>query len=96
MATTEERIQTLHPQGNKGVNILKKRYDPIKDFIVKTVQEHGEITYSEVNDLAVEQLKDSFDGSVPWYVVSVKLDLEARGIIERIPKTSPHKIRMKG
>lgn len=96
MATTDqERIQTLHPQGKKGVNILKKRYDPIKDFILKTVEAHGEITYSEVNDLAVEQLKDSFDGSIPWYVVSVKLDLEARGIIERVPKTSPHKIRLK-
>lgn len=95
MANTDEnRIQTLHPQGKKGVHILQRRYDAIKDFIVKTVQDHGAITYSEVNDLAVEQLKD-FDGSVPWYVVSVKLDLEARGIIERVPKTSPHQIRMK-
>lgn len=93
--TNNERIQTLHPQGKKGVNILRKRYDPIKDFILKTVEAHGEITYSEVNDLAVEQLQADFDGSVPWHVVTVKLDLEARGVIERVPKTSPHKIRLK-
>jgi len=28
-------------------------------------------------------------------VVTVKLDLEARGIIERIPKTSPHQLRIR-
>ncbi len=25
----EEKIMTLHPQGKKGVNILKQRYEPI-------------------------------------------------------------------
>ncbi len=86
---------TLHPQGKKGVHILKRRYDVIKEFIVSTIEQHGEISYQEVNDLAVEKLTDTFDGKVVWYVVSVKLDLEARGIIERIPKTSPHRLRMK-
>ncbi len=89
------RIMTLHPQGKKGVHILKRRYDVIKEFIVSTIEQHGEISYQEVNDLAVEKLTDTFDGKVVWYVVSVKLDLEARGIIERIPKTSPHRLRMK-
>lgn len=92
---SEERIMTLHPKGKKGVNILKRRYEFIKDYILKTVEEHGEITYELLDDMAGKELRDSFDGKVAWYIVSVKLDLEARGIIERIPKTSPHKIRMK-
>jgi len=91
----DDKILTKHPQGKKGVNILRRRYDVIREFILKTIEEHTEITYEDINDMAIEQLSDSFDGSVPWYVVSVKLDLEARGIIERIPKTSPHKVRMK-
>jgi len=91
---TEEKIMTLHPQGKTGVNILKRRYDFIKDFIVKTVEQHGEITYEQLNDLAVEELTESFDGKVGWYVVTVKLDLEARKILERVPKTSPHKVRL--
>ncbi|MEM8525534.1 MAG: hypothetical protein AAGG68_12915 [Bacteroidota bacterium] len=90
----EEKIMTLHPQGKAGVNILKRRYDFIKNFVVKTIKEHGEISYEELNDLAVKKLIKSFDGKVGWYIVTVKLDLEARNIIERIPKTSPHKIRM--
>lgn len=91
----EERIMTLHPQGKAGVNILKRRYDFIKDFIVQTIEAKEEISYEALNDLAEEQLTDTFDGKVGWYIVSVKLDLEARGIIERVPKTSPHRLRMK-
>ncbi len=92
---SEERILTKHPQGKDGVNILKRRYDTIKEFIIKTIEKYDEITYDRLSDLAVEKLSSTFDGKVVWYIVTVKLDLEARNIIERIPKTSPHKLRMK-
>lgn len=91
----EERIMTLHPQGKKGVNILKKRYETIKQFILQAIAEKGEISFEELTDLAVDNLTKSFDGKVIWYLVTVKLDLEARELIERIPKTSPHKLRIK-
>lgn len=91
----EDRIMTWHPQGKDGVNILRRKYDSIRKFILETIKEHGEITYSDMNDLAVDKLTASFDGKVRWYIVTVKLDLEARNVIERIPKTSPHKLRMK-
>lgn len=91
----EEKILTLHPEGKKGVNILKRRYDQIAACLLEVIQEHTIITYSDANDLIIERLTGKFDGKITWYVVSVKLDLEARGIIERIPKTSPHQLRMK-
>lgn len=91
----EEKILTLHPQGKQGVNILARRYEPIKNFILKTIRQRKEITFEELCDLAEAELTDSFDGKVLWYLVTVKLDLEARGTIERIPKTSPHKLRLK-
>ena len=91
----DNKILTYHPQGKKGTNILKRRYKVIKDFIIKTIKEHGEITYEDLNDIANEKLTATFDGKVTWYIVTVKLDLEARMIIERIPKTSPHILRMK-
>ena len=90
----EEKIMTLHPTGKKGVNILKRRYDQMAETLLGIVRQHGEITYSEMNDIAEKELAGKFDGKIPWYVVTVKLDLEARGILERIPKTSPHKLRI--
>lgn len=90
----EERIQTLHPQGKQGVNILKSKYDQIVDEMVSIIKNHGEITYQDLNDEIIDALEGKFDGKIPWYVVTVKLDLEARKIIERVPKTSPHKVRL--
>ena len=91
----DDKILTMHPTGKKGVNILRRRYDVIKDFMLDTIKERGEITHEELNDMAEKKLAKTFDGKVVWYIVTVKLDLEARGIIERIPKTSPHKLRLK-
>lgn len=93
MATNEEKIMTLHPQGKNGVNISKKKYDIICDYILKKIHKHTEITFQDLFEQGQEEIKN-FDGKVGWYIVSVKLDLEARKIIERIPKTSPHKLRM--
>jgi len=81
----ENRIMTLHPDGKKGLNILAHKC---------TLQENKEIYYQKLNDLVVTIFQDNFDGSIPWYLVSVKLDLETRKIIERIPRTSPHLVRL--
>ncbi len=90
----EEKIMTLHPDGKQGVNILKRRYDVIKNFILKTLKSGKEISFEELTDRAVKSLSKTFDGKVVWYMVTVKLDLEARKLIERVPKTSPHKLRL--
>jgi len=91
---SEERILTLHPQGKKGVNISLQKYTIIKKYIIETLQSQGQISYQEINKQAIIDLSPTFDGKVGWYLVSVKLDLEARGIIKRILKTksSPHEI----
>ena len=74
--------------------ILKRKYDVISTFIIFTIKKRIEISFEELTELAVDQLTKNFDGKVVWYLVTVKLDLEASKIIERIPKTSPHKLRM--
>lgn len=90
----DNKILTLHPQGKKGVNIDRDKYETLKNFILETVRSRGQISYQELNELGETTLTDSFPGSVPWYLVTVKLDLEARGLLERVPKTSPHELRL--
>lgn len=91
---SEDRILTMHPAGKKGVNILRDKYEFIKDYILTKLKEEGEITFSDLADIAVDEISEEFDGKVLWYITTVKLDLEARNIIERIPKTSPHVLRL--
>lgn len=90
----EEKILTLHPQGKKGVNILKRRYDIIYKFIAESLADGRARTFESLSDEAVRALSPTFDGKVLWYFVTVKLDMEARGVIERVPKTSPHQVRL--
>ncbi|MBD3401372.1 hypothetical protein GF420_00635 [candidate division GN15 bacterium] len=90
----EERIMTQHPDGKQGVNILTRRYTAIRIAILSELRERGEMTFKDLMARLTERLADSFDGKVGWYVVTVKLDLEARGTIERIPGKSPQRLRL--
>lgn len=87
-----EKILTLNLDGKNGVNIDKAKYDVIKSAILDAIDREGEILFKDLSPAVESQLPD-FDGSIPWYVTSVKLDLEVRGILERIPKSSPQRIR---
>ena len=90
----EEKILTLHPEGKAGVNISKAKYDQIREAMLGAIREHGELNFKELPREVESRLKKGFDGSIGWYVTTVKLDLEARGEIERIPGKSPQRLRM--
>ena len=87
---------TLHPQGKSGVNISKEKYDLMRQAILESVQAHGQITFTGLTEDVRSKLEGKFEGSINWYVTTVKLDLEARGILERIPKSSPQRLRLAG
>lgn len=90
----EERIMTLHPEGKQGVNINRKKYDIVRQSILTHLRAHGEMTFTELAENVRRKLEGSFEGSINWYVTTVKLDLEAREEIERIPKSSPQRLRL--
>ena len=91
---SDDRILTMHPAGKKGVNIHRDKYEFIKAYILRKIEAEGEITFSDLADAAVDEISEQFDGKVLWYITTVKLDLEARELIKRIPRTSPHKLRL--
>ena len=57
----EPKILTLHPSGKQGVNILLRRYEVIKDFILLKLKEHSEISFDELTDLAIIELSDKYE-----------------------------------
>jgi len=76
-----EKITTLHPEGKKGVNIDKDKYEMMKDAILAILHESGEITFGGLMELIEKRLAGKFDGSISWYCTNIKLDLEARKTI---------------
>ena len=84
-----ERIMTLHPQGKVGVNIDKEKYDTVATAIRSCLKRGKQLTFTELMSAVGTRLEDKFDGSITWYVMTVNLDLEARGIIERVEEEPP-------
>jgi hypothetical protein len=90
----DEKILTKHPDPDKqGVRISKAKYDLIRETILDLLRANSELTFTELTSAANERLDGKFDGSVSWYVTTVKLDLEARKVIERVPKSKPQRLR---
>ncbi|GAB4329360.1 MAG: hypothetical protein Kow00117_15400 [Phototrophicales bacterium] len=89
-----EKILTLHPEGKQGVEIDKDKYDTIRQAILDVLNKQEDILFKELVQQVETAIGDTFDGSVRWYVTTVKLDLEARHIIERVPDSSPQRLRL--
>ena len=90
----EERIMTRHPQGKKGVNISRRKYDTMRDAIVGALAASGPMTHTQLVEDVEDRLAGGFDGAVKWYLETVKLDLEAGGVVERVPGTRPQLLRL--
>jgi len=53
----------------------------------------AESTHTELMEAIYENIKDTFEGGIQWYGETVKLDLEARGLIQRTG-SEPEKYRL--
>lgn len=79
----QETIQTLHPDPKKkNKKIAKEKYDAMKAAILVVLKEK-EPTHTELFAALDKKLAGKFAGNISWYGETVKLDLEARKIIER-------------
>ncbi|MFT4606118.1 MAG: hypothetical protein ACI9W4_002865 [Rhodothermales bacterium] len=89
-----DTIDTLHPRGKPGVNILRTKYDAVAEAITEAILEHEQIGFAELVDEVEANITGDLGASVRWYVNVVKLDLETRGVIERLPGRGPQKLRL--
>lgn len=77
-----DKIQTFHPDGKQGVRIDKNKYDIIKCAVIQSIQSEP-LSFTAITKFVKKELSTTFEGSINWYTVTVKLDMEARGEIVR-------------
>jgi sulfur transfer complex TusBCD TusB component (DsrH family) len=83
-----DHIQTLRPDGRPGEHIPRNEYETWSYFILSTLTKFPELTLTALLEKADHHIRASeakFDSKVSWYVLQVKRDLEARGLIKVIP-----------
>jgi hypothetical protein len=90
----KDMIRTLHPEKKQGVNISKAKYEIIRKAILCVLATEKEITFMNLSRAVEKEVNGTFEGSVTWYVTTVKLDLEARGILKRVPNSRPQLVRL--
>ncbi len=89
----EEKIATLHPTPGKVNKVIaKSKYDFIRSQLLDILK-NAELTHTELMESLYASVKDNFEGGVQWYGEVVKLDLEARRILERT-KSKPEKYKL--
>jgi hypothetical protein len=93
-----KRAQVLnvnHP-GTRAT-ISQEKYDLVSAAILAVVRKGGDGVPFRALIALVEGRLDTKErhaiGSVGWYVTTVKLDLEARKRIERVPGSNPQRLR---
>ena len=90
-----ELFLTVHPESEKqGVFIDIAKYRTIREAILHNLQSYGSMTFTQLGALVEEDLHDTFAGSVLWYYTTVKLEMEARGEIRRVPNSRPQLIEV--
>ncbi|MFW9847531.1 MAG: DUF6958 family protein [Candidatus Thorarchaeota archaeon] len=92
---SQYRIKTLHPEGKAGVNIEREKYDLLRCTILEVLDGTNQISFKDLGAEIKQRIGKDFKGSVSWYYTTVKLDLEARGEIERVPGIKPQMLRLK-
>ncbi|MGE5641702.1 MAG: DUF6958 family protein [Byssovorax cruenta] len=90
----KDMIRTLHPEKKQGVNISKVKYEIIRKAILSTLHTQKEMTFMNLSRAVEKEVNGNFEGSVMWYVTTVKLDLEARGVVKRVQNSRPQLVRL--
>ncbi len=84
-------------KGSAGFSVTPEKYEPIRKAILRSLpRSQTGLTFKElVASVNCRVSKGLFPkpGSVSWYTKVVQLDLEAAGLVERIPGQTPQRIR---
>ncbi len=90
-------LNVNYPKGKGGTRVSVEKYEVVRKAILKAVpRTRTGVAFRDLPE-AVEKNLSRIDrgriGSVGWYATTVKLDLEARGLIERVPDARPQRLR---
>ena len=98
MPAAADRIQLRHPDRTKKMpRVDRQTYAVVRRTALATLPRTGPgVTWTEFRDTVARRLARAkgWDRTLNawWYTTAVKLDLEARGEIKRMPKSSPQRL----
>ena len=92
------QIITTHPTSKREMKIDAAIYEPFKAAIIQSLKGSKGKTFTELTDDVVEIIRKKmpdFKRAIPWYTISIRLDLETRGIVETFTEKGKKLNRLK-
>jgi hypothetical protein len=80
-----KKVIVTHPLTGTEREFDASIYEPVKSAILKSLKGSKGKTFTELTDDVEQVIRKKlpeFKGSIPWYTISIRLDLETRGIVE--------------
>ena len=93
-----KKVIVTYPTTGTERNFDAAIYEPIKAAIIKSLKGSKGKTFTELTEDVTKILRKQipdFKRSVPWYTISVKRDLETRGIVEAFDEKGKKLNRLK-
>lgn len=84
-SVSSKKIIVTHPVTGTERKFDSSIYEPFKAAIIQSLKGSKGKTFTELTDDVVKIIRKKMPGfksSVPWYTISIRLDLETRGIVE--------------
>ena len=79
------KVVVTHPRTKTERKFDAAIYEPFKKAIIQSLKGSKGKSFTELSDDVKKIIKKTMPGfkrSIPWYTISVRLDLETRGIVE--------------
>ena len=95
MAEKTERVTLENPNtGRTDGTIARSFYDPVRAAILEAIDEAGTLPLADLRAEVERRTPAELwaDASVGWYTTTVKLDLEAKGLL--LKEGSPQILRL--
>jgi hypothetical protein len=92
------KVTVTHPRTGTERKFDPAIYEPVKAAILQSLNRSKGKTFTELTDDVVKIIRKklpAFKGSVPWYTISVRLDLETRGVVETFTEKGKKLNRLK-
>lgn len=89
MAKTDKSI-TTHPRSKREMKIDSSVYEPVKAAILQSLKGSKGKTFTELSDDVVKIIRKKIPvpiaigikKSIPWYTITIRLDMETKGVVE--------------
>lgn len=91
----DDRVMMQNPNtGRDDMTISRAIYEPVRTAILDAIDEAGTLPLAELRGEVEKRTPAEMweESSVGWYTTTVKLDLEAKGLI--VKEGSPQQLRL--